>query len=127
MIKELFQKPRFFLHQGCFPQAKIFPHAKNFSTRQFSSRKDFSIIMEVNTSKDFSLIREVFQRKRAALTDFNRFYFHDFFCNIFSGILIRPFSKLQRRGNIKNTKKKYIYLNSLPVSLHISFIVFEYC
>ena len=74
-ITELFNKPRFLLHQGDFaqieilPSSKELPQAKSFpSSRTFSTSKDFSFIKEVfSSSQDFSFIKEVFHKQKIFL------------------------------------------------------------
>ena len=50
-IKDVYHKQIFFLHEGSFPQAKIFSFLKKFSS----------------TSQDFSFIKEVFHKPRFLL------------------------------------------------------------
>ena len=84
-IEEVFYKPKFFLHQERFPQAKIFPLLRKFSSTSqglffikeifqkpkfflhkgsFSQEKTFSSSRKFSKSQYFPFIKEVFYKQR---------------------------------------------------------------
>ena len=64
-LEEVFlQKPRFLLHQGSFPQTNVFPSSRKFFTRKDFPSKKYSTSRYFSTSQGFSLINEVFLKQR---------------------------------------------------------------